>query len=67
MTFLWSDPYLGPVKTLWPLKQLFILSMKTANQTKLGDAKNKLSLTCGILTQCFLTATVVRRHWSDRK
>lgn len=41
--------------------------MKIADQTKLGHMKNKESLTCGVLTQSFLTTTVVRRYWSDWK
>lgn len=39
--FLWSDPYLGAIKALWQQKQLFVLTMKIADQTKLGHGKNK--------------------------
>lgn len=63
--FLWSDLYLGAIKALWQQKQLFTLTMKFSDQTKLGHMKNRYSLTCGVLTQSFLTTTVVRRHWSD--
>lgn len=41
MVFLWSDPYLGAIKALRQQKQLFILTVKTADQTKIGHVKNK--------------------------
>lgn len=39
--FLWSDLYLGAIKALWQQKQLFTLTMKFSDQTKLGHMKNR--------------------------